>query len=229
MVDAGNMQEMNTDKEILQQYYAARVSVMDAVYDKPERQADLALLHTRVADALRGHKVLEIACGTGYWTAHYAAGAASVLATDMNTEALAIAHARNLPEGKVHWAAADAFDLTPVATPGQFTACFAGFWWSHIKREQQGAYLDHLRATLGKDALLVLIDNTYVEGSSTVIARTDLEGNTHQIRQLPDGSRMEVIKNFPTDSALRKKMGAAVRDIRIERLQHYWMLTCRLK
>ncbi len=73
------------------------------------------------------------------------------------------------------------------------------------------------------------MDNTYVEGINTTIARTDLEGNTHQIRTLPDGSRQEVLKNFPTDSALRKKFAASAKEIRVVRLEHYWMLTCRLK
>ncbi len=217
------------DKEKLVKYYADRAKTDETNYEKPERQADLAVLHERVASVLRGHHVLELACGTGYWTAHYAAGAASVLATDANTEMLEIARAKNLPADKVDFAIADVFnlDLPPGRTP--FTACFAGFWFSHVKREDQAGFLAHLREKLGKDILLVMIDNSYVEGSSTVIARTDLEGNTYQIRQLPDGSRVEVIKNFPTDSALRKKMGSAVRDIRIERLEYFWMLSCRLK
>lgn len=85
-----------------------------------------------------------------------------------------------------------------------------------------------LRSQVGKDTLLVLIDNVYVEGSSTSIARTDLQGNTFQIRLL-DGESFEVLKNFPTDSALRKRLGAHLKDIRIQRVDHYWMLTGRLK
>jgi hypothetical protein len=76
---------------------------------------------------------------------------------------------------------------------------------------------------------VVMVDNVYVEGSSTPIARTDAEGNTYQIRTLPNGERYEIIKNFPTDSALRKRSGAMLKDIRILRLEHYWILTGRLK
>jgi hypothetical protein len=85
-----------------------------------------------------------------------------------------------------------------------------------------------LRRQLGKDALLVMVDDTYVEGSSIPIARTDLDGNTHHIDTL-DGERYEVLKNYPTDSALRKKLAPAVKEIRILRLEHYWMLTGKLK
>ena len=46
---------------------------------------------------------------------------------------------------------------------------------------------------------------------------------------LASGERLEVIKNFPTDSFLRKKLATATKEIRIDRLEHYWLLTARLK
>lgn len=212
--------------EILARYYAQITADYEHVYDKPERQADLAALRPKVAELLHGHKVLELACGTGYWTRVIAPAAASVHATDVNEEALALARARQQGDN-VTFAQADAFDLPPAV--GQYTAVFAGFWWSHVKREEQDRFLAQLRAKLGKDVLVVLIDNVYVDGSSTVIARTDLEGNTYQFRLLPSGERMEILKNFPADSFLRKRLGTAARDIRTRRWPHYWLLTARLK
>lgn len=207
-------------------YYAKRAGILEQVYGIPERQADLAVLKERVRETLRDHRVLELACGTGYWTAQIAGTAESVLATDINPECLELAQAKGLPADKVRFALGDAFDLH---VEGKFSACLAGFLWSHVLRQEQEGFLLKLRATLGKDCLLVLMDNVYVEGSSTTIARTDLEGNTFQIRTLGDGERYEVLKNFPTDSALRKKMGGVVKEIRILRLENYWMLTGRLK
>lgn len=218
---------MSKHSSDLATYYARCAAIYEEVYNKPERQADLAVLHNRVRDTVREQRVLELACGTGYWTAQMAQSAASVLATDINPAMIERAQAKGLPAAKVKFALADAFD--PQFEEGDFSMCFAGFWWSHVKRQDQANYLLQLREKLGKDTVLVLLDNVYVEGSSTSIARTDLEGNTYQIRTLPDGERCEVLKNFPTDSALRKKMGATVKDIRIERLTHYWMLTCKFK
>lgn len=217
---------MNMVKTDMGAYYAARANDYEEIYDKPERQEELALLREKVCEALHGHDVLEIACGTGYWTAQFAPAAASVLATDINPEMIAVARAKGLPADKVRFALADAFDLD---VEGKYSACFAGFLWSHVKRQEQSGFLEHLREKLGKDTLLVLLDNSYVEGSNTPIARTDAEGNTYQIRRLPNGDRHEVLKNFPTDSALRKKLAASVKEIRIVRLEHYWMLTGRLK
>ncbi|CAN5141373.1 hypothetical protein BH11PSE11_BH11PSE11_05670 [soil metagenome] len=207
-------------------FYAKCAKSYEGVYDLPERQDDLAEMKQRVREALRGHQVLELACGAGYWTEQLAETAESVLATDINPECLELARSRGLPDEKLRFAVADAWDLHLDA---EFSACFAGFWWSHVLRQEQEKFLLKLREKLGKNCLLVLVDHVYVEGISTSIARTDLEGNTYQIRVLPNGERYEVLKNFPSDSALRKRMGDVVKDIRIVRLENYWMLTCRLK
>jgi SAM-dependent methyltransferase len=209
------------------QFYAKSASNHDRIYDKPERQDDLARMREQVADALRGHVVLELACGTGYWTSVIAQSADSVVATDINPEMIALAKLRALPEQKVQWRVADAYDLP--ADIGEFTAVFIGFWWSHVKREQQERFLAHLRTRVGKDIFIVLLDDAYVEGSSETVARTDAEGNTYQIRTAPDGERYEIPKTYPSDSALRKKLASSVREIRIVRLEYYWLLTCRLK
>lgn len=216
---------LNTD---MAAYFTQRAARNEEGYAKPERQHDLPILRDWMRTTLAGHRVLELACGTGFWTAEIAPVAESIHATDLHPVMIDIAQAKALPSDKVTFAMADAFhlDIDPAAIA--FSAVFAGFFWSHILREEQDRFVEGLRAQVGKDALLVLIDNVYVEGSSTAIARTDLQGNTFQIRLL-DGERFEVLKNFPTDSALRKRLGAHLKDIRIRRVEHYWMLTGRLK
>ena len=209
------------------QFYALSAANHDRVYDKPERQQDLEDMRGHVADVLKGHRVLELACGTGYWTRVIAEVAEHVVATDINAEMIAMAQLRNLPADKVSLRQLDAWKLPDDI--GSFTAVFIGFWWSHVKREEQERFLAHLRAKIGKDTLLVLLDDDFVDGSSETVARTDLQGNTYQIRQAPDGNHYEIPKNYPSDSALRKKMASSVREIKIVRLEFYWLLTCRLK
>jgi len=211
--------------ETLANFYALDAGAADRDYLQPERRDDLAAMQRRVADLLEGHTVLELACGNGYWTRVIAATADSVHATDINESLLANARA-DMPEN-VTFAVADAFDLP--AAEGEYTAVFAGGWWSHVKREEQERFVAQLRAKLGKDVLLVLLDEAYVDGSSTVVARTDAEGNTHHFRTLPSGERLEIMRNYPTDSYMRKKLTSLTKEIRIHRLEHYWLLKCRLK
>ncbi len=209
------------------QFYAKSASNHDRIYDRPERKDDLQAMHGHLADVLRGHTVLELACGTGFWTRTIAEVADKVVATDINPEMIAMAQLRALPADKVTLRVADAYELP--SDIGDFTAVFIGFWWSHVKREEQEKFLAQLKAKVGKDILVVLLDDVYVEGSSETVARTDLEGNTYQIRMAPDGERYEIPKTYPSDSALRKKLASSVREIKIVRLEYYWLLTCRLK
>jgi hypothetical protein len=110
-----------------------------------------------------------------------------------------------------------------------YTAVVAEFCWSRLKREEQDAFLGRLRKAAAKDALLVLLDDVYVEGTSNPVARTDAQGNTYEVVATEDGSRIERPKSYPTDSALRKRLGNAVKELRIARWEYFWVLTGRLK
>jgi len=214
-------------KEQLVGFYAKSAANVERVYDKPERQDDLADLRDDVAQVLRGHVVLELACGSGYWTSVIAEVADSVVAIDINPGMIALAEKRGLAGDKVRFRVADALELPDDI--GEFTAVFVGFYWSHLERDEQEHLLAQLRKRLGKDVLLVLADDAYVEGSSETVARTDAQGTTWQIVAAPDGERCEMPKSYPSDSALRKRLAPSVREIKIVRSEYYWLLTCRLK
>jgi SAM-dependent methyltransferase len=218
---------MNRQNDPVARYYASSTQAADAALSRAERANDLSKVRDRIAQLVRGKSVLELACGTGYWTEVIAATAERVLATDILDEMIERAQRRRLPEGKISFRRVDGLDLPEDL--GAFSCVFIGFWWSHLKRDEQDALLAQLRARLGPDVTLILLDDAYVEGSSTTIARTDAQGNTYEIVATPDGERFELPKNYPADSALRKRLGGDVREIRIERLTYYWLLTCRLK
>jgi demethylmenaquinone methyltransferase/2-methoxy-6-polyprenyl-1,4-benzoquinol methylase len=215
------------DDSPLREYYARRAAEYERVYEKPERQADLARLRAELPPLFEGAAVLEIACGTGYWTPLIAAHAASVVAVDASEEVLAIARAKRYGRTNVRFERADACAL-PVWGE-RFTACFAGFWWSHVPLGRLDAFLAGLHARLQGGALVVLLDNLYVEGSSTPIARRDAEGNTYQVRRLADGSRHEVLKNFPAAADLEARLAGAAADLRCSEVGHYWVASYRVR
>jgi ubiquinone/menaquinone biosynthesis C-methylase UbiE len=211
--------------EKLVEYYGKTAGTIERGYEAPERRHDLAQLRERVQQLLKGHVVLELACGAGYWTSVLAEVADTVLATDVNPEMIELARRRNLPADVVRLGVADALNLP--ADLGAYTAVFVGFLWSHLRRDEQDQLLAEVRKRVGKDVLLVLVDEALADGEP--LARTDAQGNTYQILTAPDGERYEVPKNDPTDSALRKRLAPAAREIRIERFGHYWLASCRLK
>jgi hypothetical protein len=116
----------------------------------------------------------------------------------------------------------------PAAAAG-YGAVVAEFCWSRLKREEQDAFLARVKKAAGKNALLVLLDDVYVEGVSNPVARTDAQGNTYEIVSTGEGQRVELPKSYPTDSALRKRLANAAKEIRVARWEYFWVLTCRLK
>ena len=104
----------------LPDYYARRAGEYEKIYTKPERQADLASLRTWLREQLTGHAVLEVACGTGYWTQAICASAESIVATDINGQVLDIARHKTYTRDKVEFRIADAY--TPGGLSGDFTA-----------------------------------------------------------------------------------------------------------
>ncbi len=204
----------------LQSYYAARAQEYDRVYAKPERQADLRRIEQWLPALLSGRRVLEVACGTGYWTRLIAPVAASVVAIDSAAETLRIAQQR-VPAGNVAFRIGDAYALAPPRR--SFDAAFAGFWFSHVPRERQREFLHGLNLALEPGAKVVLLDNLYVEGSSSVISERDDSGNTYQSRTLEDGSSHRVLKNFPGETELLALAGSGLgRSAVYSSWQFYW-------
>ena len=207
----------------MQTYYARRAAEYERIYAKPERQDDLRAIEAWLPAQFANRNVLEIACGTGWWTPHGARDCASWLATDLNDETMAIAQHKTLPVGRVRFARADAYALQEI--DGEFDSAFAGFWWSHVPLARLQAWLETLHTKLSPCAPVVFIDNLYVEGSSTPIARRDGDGNTYQQRTLDDGSAHEVLKNFPTREHALAAIGSRTLHAQWHQWPHYWALT----
>ena len=204
----------------LETYYRRRAEEYDAVYRKPERQADIARLAELVASKVEGRRVLEVAAGTGYWTAHASTTAVSVLATDVAEETLRIARRRRYGPGAVAFKVSDAYELDHL--DGSYDAGLACFWLSHVRRDDMRRFLRHLEARLEVGGIVVLADNRYVEGSNHPITRTDAHGNTYQRRQLASGEEYEILKNFLDANELTRLAGDTCAEV-IE-LEYYWLL-----
>jgi SAM-dependent methyltransferase len=205
-------------------YYGKRAPEYDRIYEKPERQSDLAALKELVRETFRGEDVLEIACGTGYWTQFLAEVARSVTAVDINESVLEIARGRPGAD-RVRFEQADVYALPEL--PGA-SACLCAFWWSHMPKSRIGLFLAGLHQRLSPGALVMFMDNTYVGGSSTPISRIDAEGNNYQTRTLDDGSTYEVLKNFPTERELQQAVGGQAEKAAFQALTYYWTFTYRL-
>ena len=209
-------------------YYAERAQEFERIYEKPERREQLDELKRLVRDTLAGRRVLEPACGTGYWTAVAAQSAAHVTAFDVNESVLALARAKGLDPQRVEFLVGDAYEPPPFTE--RFDAALVAFWWSHMPRRRVLAFLDRLHALLDPGAVVLCMDNTFVPGESTSITRVDEDMNTFQTRRLESGHEFLVLKNYPTEDELRAAIGpVATADVEVKWLRHYWALSYRLR
>jgi len=210
----------------LKNYYAQRAQEYERIYNKPERLVDLAELRVQVPLLLRGKDVLELACGTGYWTWFVAREARTIRALDINEEVLAIARSKDYPRRNVEFILGDAY--APVVD-GNFDGGLAAFWLSHVPRQQLHDFLQRFHACLQPGARIVLLDNIFVAGSSTAISRHDENDNSYQQRALEDGSQHEVLKNFFDEEEIRSLLSAYSDEIEYRRLPYYWLCHYRLR
>lgn len=205
----------------MQDYYAARAPEYDRIYLKPERQPDLRAIEAWLPVVFAGRSVLEVACGTGYWTQFIAPAASRVVAIDAAAETLRIARSRVARES-VDFVQGDAYALPAGAAA--FDAAFAGFWYSHIPKRCIGEFLAGLHRALAPGARVVFLDNRYIEGNSTPISERDTQGDSWQVRRLDDGTSYRVLKNFPTEAELRAVTAGLGRQLRFHQWNYFWAL-----
>jgi demethylmenaquinone methyltransferase/2-methoxy-6-polyprenyl-1,4-benzoquinol methylase len=209
----------------MQAYYAARAPYYDAVYLKPERREDIAFLSTHIPERLAGRQVLEVACGTGYWTRHIVKTALRLVATDGTAEPLAFARLRPGAD-RVAFHLADAYALPKDL--GMFDAAFAGLWFSHVPVQKRVQFLRGLHSLLEPGARVVFIDNNEVQCRDFPIVERDLHGNTYQRRRLRDGTVHRVLKNFPSEPELRELLLPFADEFAYGNLQNFWLLEYRV-
>ena len=207
----------------IETYYAKRAHEYERIYAKPERQEDLRTLRHFIESTFQNRRVLEIACGTGYWTEVLTRAAASVIAVDINDEVLDIARTKSL---NAQFQRADVYALPKF--PGLFDAGVAVFWWSHIPKTRIQPFLAQFHRAFEPGATIVFVDNVYAEGSSTPITATDADGNTFQTRKLDDGSTHKVLKNFPGETELYSAVAGFGTNVKVEFLTYYWILSYAL-
>jgi demethylmenaquinone methyltransferase/2-methoxy-6-polyprenyl-1,4-benzoquinol methylase len=206
-------------------YYAQRAAEYERIYHKPERQEELQQLKDFVRTSLAGRDVLEVACGTGYWTEVVAASANSITAFDVNEAVLEIARRKPIDPHRVTFQIGDAYQIP--SSFRRFDAALVAFWWSHVPKERLAGFLSGLRRSLLPGASVVFIDNTFVAGNSTPLCRTDATANTYQLRQLDSGHTYEVLKNYPSEQELRDALHGWAGNIESKWLRYYWRLSCQ--
>ena len=197
----------------MNRYYADRAAWHDRYMSYEGREAMVVLLRPIVDDVSRllsGRCVLEVAAGTGNWTAVLAEVAESVLATDVSTDALAIARGKLGDFPSVVLMEADAYSLGGVGAG--FTGAFASDWLSHVPKSHLAGFLGALHAKLEPGARVVFVDMLPSPRLSAEFSHADAEGNLIHRRSLPNGREYAVVKNYPAQAELSAAVAGSATD-----------------
>lgn len=189
--------------EETERYYELRAGEYEGLYYRSsERRDELQAVEAFLAGILRDRHVLEIAVGTGYWTEIVARSAASIVAIDRSPAMLVEAGRKAYPRHNVRLEIGDAYVLADVE--GDFEAAMVNFWLSHVPRARIATFLDGLHQRLGGGALVFIADNVNVPGEGGELVEVPGCEDTFKLRELADGSRHRVIKNYLERDELEK-------------------------
>ena len=188
-------------------YYRDRAPEYDqwwfrqGTYDRGEDfnaawQADVIELRGIVDRFAPAGDVLEIAAGTGLWTAELARHRCRITALDQSAETLALNRERVGPDAPVEHLQADVFAWRPDR---RYDVVFFSFWLSHVPPSRFDEFWDLVGDALAPDGRVLLLDNA---------APPDLDQERPGVdrRRLNDGREYRIVKIHWTAEELQARL-----------------------
>jgi SAM-dependent methyltransferase len=206
----------------LRRYYDEQANVYDDMYRRsdPVWRRELEALADAMVNALSGRRVLEVACGTGFWTEIVAKAARHVVAVDVSEKMLRVARKRRMRSINVEYIHGDAYALGKI--PGEFDGGLANFWFSHIPKARINEFLDGFHKKLGNTAAVFMADNVYIPGiGGQLITRLEIE-DTFKLREASDGAKHEVLKNYYNRDTLKRILSPKTSDLKVHEAKYFW-------
>jgi SAM-dependent methyltransferase len=160
--------------------------------------------------------VLELACGTGMWTAQLARHAASLTAVDASPEMLARARSR-VGESAVRFIHSDIFAWRPAH---RYDTVVFGFWLSHVPLERFARFWSLVGECLRPGGRVFFADDAHI----TTEERIAGEAGSSVRRLLRDGSEHRIVKVAHTPEDLEARLVAVGWSVRVKATSgaFYW-------
>lgn len=128
-------------------------------------------------------RVLELACGTGFWTQHLLQiGERIPPAADAAPEMLQIAR-EHIGVERITYQQLDLFQWQPAET---FDLVFFANWLSHVPPEALDDFLNKVRASLTAGGCIAFVDQHAPSEANYAIAKEDI----YAVRPLEDGREL---------------------------------------
>ena len=193
---------MDSDlRQSMLRYYDERASEYEEAYvlgtgtasiPDPEVFRREAALLTRMVEHFARGRLVDLACGTGYWLPYYVAGCSSVTLIDQAP--------RMLQECRKKIASLDALDRITIVQddvlehsfrPRAFDSALVGFLISHLTDVEEQQLFERLKTMLDTDGRFLILDSAWSPERARFNRKTE-----RQERRLNDGSRFEIYKRY---------------------------------
>jgi SAM-dependent methyltransferase len=162
--------------------------------------------------------VLELACGTGIWTAELVRYAERITAVDASPEVLEINRHRVGTE-RVRHVRADLFDWEPDVL---YDVVFFGFWLSHVPPERFDYFWSLVRSALGPGGRFFFVDSL-PSGASSAKDHPPGEPDGITLRKLNDGREFRIYKVFHDPGELEARLDHLGWDARVRATENYFI------
>ena len=203
------------DKSILQEqvaYYRARAAEYDEWHSRQGRydrgdehkfqwHAELDAVRSALERKRPFGKCLELACGTGLWTACLVQGTADLTAIDASPETIEINRTK-IGSAPVQYVVADLFEWWPTET---YDFVFFGFWLSHVPAQQFNRLWEMVRAALKPGGRVFFVDGLATQ-ESTARDHAAIDDSGVMERKLNDGRMFNIVKVFHDPPQLERQL-----------------------
>lgn len=219
----------NNVSKNLTDYYSNRAQEYENIYNRPDkvRLQEQNYIAEYIKRSFNGRYVLELACGTGYWTKYLLGDAKKILATDISPEVLEIASKRYSYHSSIQFLQSDAYN-PPHSTP-LFTGVMANFWFSHIPKRKIELFLKTIHSRMSPNSFILFVDNVYQEKLGGELIRKRGQLDTWKVRRLENGKKYTILKNYYSKTQLTNIFSRYSEKLEIYYLTNFWLVGYYLK
>lgn len=158
--------------------------------------------------------VLELACGTGWWTEELTTYADHITAVDVAPEVIEINRGK-VQNKKVTYTQADIFNWKPDS---KYDVVFFSFWISHIPPERFASFWNFVRSALTPNGRVFFLDNL----KSATQKETDYQATT-SIRTVKSGEQFTIVKIFYKPKELEHRLENLGWQVTVKHTANYFL------
>ncbi|MFC1802672.1 class I SAM-dependent methyltransferase [Thermoproteota archaeon] len=193
-------------------YYRDRAKEYEEIYEwrSTSRQKEQELLGSKLNKTFKDRRVLDIGCGTGYWTQRISETAESIVGIDINEAVLEIARSKKYG-CPAEYRVMDAYNMDFGET--KFNGAIASFMLSHVLKQDIPSWIEHIHSVFEPGAHVFIADNNYIEENLGKLQTKPDDPNTYKLRTLNNGTQHLIVKNYFTTTDLVELFGKVSKGI----------------